>query len=140
MSDGYFSTSFEALIGFVVTIVGIYLVVRQLHEAKLASQMGGLLALEQMALDLGADALKKISAVTSGDWESIPAEEAHRIVFDDPEAFEAWNGMVAWHDLLAVLVRRGALDAKLVYMRHGSMTELWYSRVEKVIQVERRRL
>ena len=44
-TDGYFSLRFAEVIGFVITIAGIWLVVRQLNEARLASQMEGMLDL-----------------------------------------------------------------------------------------------
>jgi hypothetical protein len=140
MGEGYFSISFEAIVGLLVTIVGIWLVVRQLHEAKLASQMGGLLTLEQMALALAELDLDLLNRVASDEWQNISAEEAHQEVFENPKAYKAWNGLVAWNDLLGVLVRRGALDEEMVFLRHGPMTELWYQRFEKIIHVERKRL
>jgi len=140
MGEGYFSISFEAIVGLLVTIVGIWLVVRQLHEAKLASQMGGLLTLEQMALALAELDLDLLNRVASDEWQKIPAEQAHREVFENPNAYKAWNGLVAWNDLLGVLVRRGALDEEMVFLRHGTMTELWYQRFEKIIRIERKRL
>ena len=44
-ADGYFSLSFAEAVGFVVTIVSVYLIVRQLNETKLASQMEGIMQL-----------------------------------------------------------------------------------------------
>ena len=44
-TDGYFSISFPEVLGLIVTVLGIWFVVQQLREAKLANQMEGLISL-----------------------------------------------------------------------------------------------
>jgi hypothetical protein len=47
-ADGYFFISFEAVMGFAITLVSVWFVVKQLNETRLASQMEGLLTLHAM--------------------------------------------------------------------------------------------
>jgi hypothetical protein len=47
-ADGYFTLRFGEVLGLIVTIVSVYFVVKQLREAKLASQMEGMLGLSEI--------------------------------------------------------------------------------------------
>ena len=54
VSDGYFSISFEGILGFLVTLVSVGLIIKQLSEARLASQMEGYLTLMGRFGDISA--------------------------------------------------------------------------------------
>ena len=81
---GGISFSMEGLLGLVVTAVGVWLVVRQLNDAKLASQMEGLLTLSQQYTDLAPDRAKLLALTSRSSWGKMSTQEAHSAISNDP--------------------------------------------------------
>ena len=75
-NNDFLSISLVEIIGLLVTIIGIWLVVKQLNETRLASQMEGLLELTNLDLSNsdGLLALKELSS--QEDWNTLSDEEA----------------------------------------------------------------
>ena len=64
-NEGYLSISFEALLGLTVTIVSVWLVVKQLRKTNLASQMEGLQGWQRIFIERAyyADSLSLVSSI-----------------------------------------------------------------------------
>ena len=132
-----FAISLAEVIGLIVTIVGIWLVVRQLREAKLASQMGGMMDLRQMISDNTEFEQLLSELIAEDDWESLNAEEAHSRIFDSDEHTEAWNELTSFFELYSLLVRKKALDEGMAYAYNGKFVSLWWIRLEKIARQQR---
>jgi hypothetical protein len=132
-----FAISLAEVIGLIVTIVGIWLVVRQLREAKLDSQMGGMMDLRQMISDNTEFEQLLSELIAEDDWESLNAEEAHSHIFDSDEHTEAWNELTSFFELYSLLVRKKALDEGMAYAYNGKFVSLWWKRLEKIARQQR---
>lgn len=129
--DGYFSFSFPELVGTIVTIVGIWLVVRQLKEAKLASQMEGMISLAMMADDMRKYSLTHSDFTRLEEWEKLNDEEAYQLIRGNKEYQEAYFKQVAVYELVGGLVRAGSLNLKVADVTFGHRLPDTWKRYEK---------
>jgi len=137
LSIAGFAISLADVLGLIVTIVGIWLVVRQLREAKLASQMGGMMELRQMISDNSEFERLLFDLISEDDWEAISAKEAHARLFNSDELTEAWNELTSFFELYSLLVRKKALDEGMAYAYNGKFVSLWWKRLEKIARQQR---
>lgn len=133
-AEGYFSLSFAEVIGFVITIVSVWLVVRQLNETRLASQMEGLLALTEIDIS-GSSALLEL--INLDDWNSLSEKDAYTRVYESETFRDDWIKTLTFFELLGVLVRRKVLDKGLAYDQYGKLVFIWWERLEKVVRQRR---
>ena len=75
-ADGYFSISFEAVLGFAITLVSVWFVVRQLNETRLASQMEGMISLAIFEAGKRREGKEVLELTESEDWKKLSGEEA----------------------------------------------------------------
>jgi hypothetical protein len=136
-ADGYFSLSFAEMLGLLVTIVSVYFVVKQLREAKLASQMDGLLTLSNQFIDLYVERSKLIALTSTEKWEKMSKEEAYSTIFDDAELLDSYVKIGNTFDLLATLVSSRALEFKMSAKLFAHMAPYLFRRLEIVIQQDR---
>jgi hypothetical protein len=137
-ADGY-AISFEAFVGFVITVLGLWFVVQQLREAKLASQMEGLLMISDRStsfLTKQWPTLRKL--VEKDDWAEISDEEAYSLVFDHKGRYEAFRTMGGINELLGTLVKRKALDKAIVHDYFGNASSVQWNYFENVIRHRRK--
>lgn len=135
-NEGYLAISFEALLGLIVTVVSVWLVVKQLRETKLASQMEGLLALADQLADVAELRETLVPAITSNDWDQLSDEEAHTRVYGSEAHKIAYKKTKNFYELIGVLVRRKALDRGLASDYFGNSIAIWWERLEKVTRQE----
>lgn len=131
-ADGYFSFSFPELAGAIITIVGIWLVVRQLYEGKLASQMEGMMAISERFAENNRTNALLVKMVTTDDWDNPSSKEAHTRVFESDPTVTDWSNILLLYELVGVLARRKALDKHLAFDYFGYMITIWWKRLEKV--------
>lgn len=134
---GGFAISLAEALGLIVTIVGIWLVVRQLREAKLASQMGGMMDLRQMISDNTEFEQLLSDLIAQDDWQSLSDEEAHSRLFASDDLREAWNELTSFFELYSLLVRKKALDEGMAYAYNGKFISLWWTELEKIARHQR---
>ena len=136
-ADGYFSISFPELVGTIVTIVGIWLVVKQLNETRLASQMEGMLALGERVVAIREHRNILFELVNLDEWNSLSAKEAHTRIYESKLHLDAYSSAMTLFELLGILVRRKALDKGLAYDFYGRVTFVWWNRLAKITQQRR---
>jgi len=138
-TDDFLSISLAEVLGLLVTLLGIWLVVRQLNEAKLASQMEGLLTLGNQFTELQEKRTIMRNSERK-DWNSLSPEEAYTRVWDDPELKSAYIEIGNHFDLVGTLVSANALSYDMAAKMYKSVVPPIYERLEKVIQVDRIKL
>jgi hypothetical protein len=125
------------VLGLLVTLLGIYLVVRQLKEARLASQMEGMLALGDR-FDGLLEHIIVLNELTKSDrWQAADSEEALGIIYESTETREAFFKVGSYYEGLAVLVRRKVLDEQLAYDSNGSLIYKRWKWVDKAVFAHR---
>ena len=136
-NNDFLSISLVEIIGLLVTIIGIWLVVKQLNETRLASQMEGLLELTNLDLSNsdGLLALKELSS--QEDWNTLSDEEAFARVHNSKTSKKAWMETMTFFELLGVLGKRKALDKGLANDQFGRVVSIWWNRFEKVARQHR---
>jgi hypothetical protein len=140
LDSKYIALSFEGLIGLVVTIISVWLVVRQLREAKLASQMEGLLLLVEQLAVLADQRESLMEFVSHQDWASLTDEEAHARVYASEEHKIAYKKTKNFYEVVAVLVKRKALDKGMAADYFGKSVGIWHQRLLKITQHESKML
>ncbi len=139
ITDAYFSFSFADLVGTVVTILGIWLVVQQLRETKLASQMEGILMLQDHWERIINDRSLMLKMTTQSDkWDSLSAKEAYRAVFENKEVNDSFIRVANFFDGIGMLVMAKALDKKLAYQVYSLILSPLFDEFEKVIIFDRK--
>jgi hypothetical protein len=135
--EGYYSFTFPELVGTIVTIVGIWLIVKQLREAKLASQMEGLLTLGEMDAGNGDSWNTALDLINRQDWIELEPQQAHDLFHETDAQAKALDKITIFFELISVLVRRKALDSKMAYDMYGNAVTRWWERMSKVIRHHR---
>ena len=135
--DGYFSISFEGLTGIIVTILGIWLVVRQLRETKQANQLLGLMALGEMDVTNGRNRSLLLEQAANEDWYSISDKEAHDRIFGNVKLAEAGDSVFSNMELVGMMVRKNLLHEKLAYGLFGKTVWIWWDRFGMVLRHRR---
>ena len=129
---GGVSFSVEGLLGLVVTVVGVGLVVRQLNDAKLASQMEGLLTINQQYSNLALDR-KNLNELTSADnWGKLSPQEALSTL-NDSKLYGSFVEISTLFEIVGSLVSSRALDFRMADKFFGFLLPSYFRDFENVI-------
>jgi hypothetical protein len=133
-AEDFLSISLAELLGLLVTIGGVWFVVQQLREAKLASQMEGLMELiEQWTAS--AEMRKPLSDLSNSiEWNEMSDKEAYNRINESQRLKTGWDFMMNWYELIGVLVRKKALNREIVYELIGPFVAYRWKKYEKVIR------
>ena len=137
--EGYFSFSFSELIGTMVTIVGIWLVVSQLRESRLSTQLSGFLELSSQFSGIAASIEFVDDLSVSEEWNSFDGSKAFAYLTDDVEIRKMYKHVGGFYESLSALVERGALDYQLIDKTYGEIGARRWRTVEKAV-VEHRKV
>jgi len=138
-NDFFSSLTIADILGFAVTILGIWLVVRQLKEAKLASQMEGVLMLQDHWEHIISDrTLLWEMTLQDDEWDACSPKIAYKKVFKDKAATESFMRVANFFDNLGMLVHGKALDKYFAYRGYGTILTVFYDKLEKVIALDRK--
>lgn len=136
-ADGYFAVSFESIIGFVITVAGIWLVVKQLNETRLATQTEGLIGL----IEIEEGMISKIEALEvyleTKEWKNISDKDAYKAIFENKKYLEGYVKMGRLYELIGVLVKNNALDIHIVEGQFGRVIPSHFRLLEKYIRERR---
>ena len=113
--EGFFSIGFAELIGFAITSVSVWLIVRQLTDARLASQMEGMLALGDHDIELSLPRKLIESIITSDTWKGFDGKQAYEHIYGNENTLEAYYDVLSFFERLGILVRRKALDKGIAF-------------------------
>ena len=131
-SDGYFSISFAELIGFAVTVIGLWYVVKQLRETRMATQIQSVLAITELRHASMQEVSKLNSLVLNPEWNQLSDEEAHAKIVDSELYYAAWLKAHTYFEMVGVLVKRKSLSKDLAYDLIGSGANFWWKRLGNV--------
>lgn len=135
--DGYFSFSFPEFVGTIVTIVGIWLIVKQLRETKLASQMEGLLELLDQWTASQDTRRPVLNLIDLEEWDRMNDKDAYARIYESGELLKGYTFIVNWYELTSVLVRNKALDKTIVFEYFGGYIVRRWNKFEKVVRHHR---
>lgn len=136
-SENFISITLADVLGLLVTSIGIWLVVRQLTESKLASQMEGMLTLGDRFDGLLEHIILIFELTQSERWQQADSDEAYKIIYETKKNREAFFKIGSFYELLAVLVRRKVLDEQLPYDTYGDLVAKRWHSIEKAISAHR---
>jgi hypothetical protein len=121
----------------VVTGFGALLIVRQLKEARLASQMEGLIVLQNRYREVLDKSFPLIDMTDSPDWAQLSEKEKAAQLEKTEELKVLWRSIASHYELVAALVRSGSLDKKAAFDLDGILIVNWYKRLEPIIEARR---
>ena len=139
-ADGYFSLSFAEVLGLLVTIVSVYFVVHQLREAKIASQMEGIMQLGDRFSNIVPQIQIMNNLTSSTEWELMQKNNSHDLLFDGGDNQEALQSVGVFYEQLGMLVRTQTLDKNIAYQLFGDLAQKRWKSVEKAMEWQRRQL
>jgi hypothetical protein len=131
-SEIWFSSPAD-LLGLIVTAVGIWLVVKQLNETRLASQMEGILVLVNMAHKANSKSRPLVTLLRSEEWDAFTGEEAHAYMVENDELMEMVQSVSNVYESVGNLVKANALDIKIAYEEFSVDIPSTYRTFEKLI-------
>ena len=136
-ADGFLSITLEGMLGLLVTVVGIWFVVQQLREARLASQMEGYLMLMGRFGELSA-AIEFIDDLgVSQEWNNFSNTEAYNYLIENELYREFYKKIGIFSEGVSALLRRGVLDEKLAFETFGRMGVKRFHTFKKAIDENR---
>jgi hypothetical protein len=135
--DSYFSISFADLIGFIITIFSVVLIIRQLKEARLATQLAGFLALSDQFGDIAIAIEFVDSLCLSQKWNDLDGTEAYNYLTENDKNRGLYKQVGAFYEVLAALIRRGALDKTLAIDTFGNLAGKRFNTLQKAIIIHR---
>jgi hypothetical protein len=136
-ADGFLSITLEGMLGLLVTGVGIWLVVQQLREAKLAAQMEGVLSLTDRFIGISDDISLIDDLELDEDWAQLSGSAAYSRFNTNDGLRAAISKTIKFYELVSVLVQTGALDKKLAYKLYGNLVARRWNLVRKVVYAMR---
>ena len=136
--ENYFSLSFSELIGFFVTIISVALIIKQLNDSRLATQMSGYLTLSDQFNNI-VPAIEFIDSLNnSEEWNALDGPDAYKYLMENETYKVAYKSVAAFYEILASLLYRGALDKKLAWNTFGFIgTKRWFT-IKKAVVVHRK--
>lgn len=137
LDNGYFTLSFEGMLGLFVTVFSVWLVIRQLREAKVASQMEGILALGDRFDGIVEHNDRLFELAKSQRWKEADNEKAFEINYESKKNREAFFKVASFYETLAVLVRRKVLNQRLAFDGWGDMVAIRWQWMEKAVLAQR---
>ena len=137
ISNAYISLSFEGMLGLAVTVISVWLVVRQLREAKVASQMEGILALGDRFDGIVGHNVRLFELAHSQRWKDADNETAFEIIYESKENQDAFFKVASFYETVAVLIRRKVLDEQLAFDGWGDMVGIRWRWMEKFVLAQR---
>ena len=139
-AEGYFSLSFAEVIGFLVTIVSVYYLGRQLREAKLASQFEGMISLSQISADVYQQSQSLVDLIRSEEWKALTDDDAHALIQSNKDYQEGWHALSSFNELVGNMVKSGALDMRIAYEDQGYFLPASWRGLEKYARARRKEL
>jgi hypothetical protein len=139
MSSGnYFSLSFPELIGLIVTILSVTLVIKQLNDTRLATQLAGFLAISDQFVSIAAEIEFIDSLRVSDGWNDLDGQSAYQYLNGDDKRRETYKKVAAFYEVMAALFRRGALDKKLAVDTFGGLARKRWLTLQKAVIAHRK--
>ena len=136
-AEDFFSMSLEGLIGFLITLISVYLIVRQLQESRLASQMEGYLEIIGRVSDI-SESIDFIDDLgISKQWEEFKAVEAFEYLVKNEKYRNHYRKLGVLYEGVAALLHRGILDERLAFETFGAMSVKRYQTLKKAIEAHR---
>lgn len=138
LNGGFLTITIGEVLGLIVTIVGIWLVVRQLNETRLASQMEGMISLSAMSIDMENDvkALREFTLLE--EWEKLDDVEAYELIRGTDEFYQGYLKQATVYGLTGGLVREGALDIRVAAVQFGYFVPAMWRQFEKYTKMLRK--
>ena len=124
-AEDFLSISLAEVLGLLVTAIGIWLVVQQLRETKLATQMEGVLSLSDRFIEITPE-ISLIDRVTSAaDWSTLQVDEQHKQLYEDKQLPDGIRKVSKFYELVSVLFQTGSLDKMVAYKLYGLAYVRW---------------
>ena len=139
-ADGFIAEHIFEILGLLVTVGGVWLVVKQLNETRLASQMEGILALGDRFDGIVEHNIILFELSQTTPWKEANNSKAHKIIFESKRNREAFFKVTSFYEALAVLVRRRVVDKQLAIDNWGDMVGKRWTWIEKAVLEHRRSL
>ena len=119
MNVGGLTMSLEGLLGLVITALGLWFVIKQLNETRLASQMEGVIALLQIETQATQSAIELVEFTDSGDYKKMDAVEVHAHVRSKDDLRQQMSNVQSLYELMGNLIKTGALDDRVAFEQFG---------------------
>ena len=137
IADGFSSISLESLIGFIITLISVYLIVRQLQESRLASQMEGYLEIIGRVSEI-SESIDFIDDLgISKKWINFNADEAYDYLVKNKKIRDHYRKIGILYEGVSALLRRGILDEQLAFETFGAMSVKRFETLKKAIDAHR---
>lgn len=137
-ADNFFYLTFSELIGFIVTIISVALIVKQLSDTRLATQMSGYLALSDQFYQIipGIEFIDSLGY--SKEWDAFDGAEAYKYLSENDEYRGLYKSVAAFYEIVGALIHRGALDKKLAMDIFGELAAKRWFIIKKAALVQRK--
>lgn len=121
LAESYFYLSFSEITGILIAVISVALVVKQLNDTRLATQMAGFLSMSDQFSNI-VPAIEFIDSLSSSEeWKSLDGPAAFQYLIGDTQRRAYYKSVAAFYETMAALLRRGSLDKKLVVDTYGDL-------------------
>ena len=135
-ADGFLADNLFEIMSLLLTAAGIWFIVQQLREAKLASQMEGMISLTDSYKKLSEEFAYLEPLFADEKWISLSLDEKYSRVLKETEIFGNMSNVLDHYELVGLLVKSKALDKHIAYRFYGSSDVDWKN-YEKIVQTHR---
>lgn len=136
-SNGYFSISFADLIGFFITIISVFLILKQLSDSRLAVQVESYLTISDRFSKITPSIQFVDGLSLSEEWKRLDGKAAYLYLTENEVRYEHYMQVGAFYEVVSALLRRGALDDKLAINTFGGFGKNRWHAVEKAVRYHR---
>ena len=136
--ENYFFLSFPDLLAIFVTIASVALIIRQLKEARLASQLEGFLELANQFSNIALPIEFVDSLSLSTEWQQLSGEEAYEFLIENEKNRVYFKKVGIFYEMTGALLKRGMLDYKIAMDTCGEIGASRWRTLEKAIYFHRK--
>lgn len=137
--EGFWALTLEGLVGLLITAIGIWLVVKQLTETKLATQMEGLMVLGQLDVENAAHWAALINMSDNNEWDMLSPDAKYKRLYSSLHLAEAFDAAYTFFELMGSVVYTKALSMTMVQRMYGWSVNSWWERLGQVV-IHRRKV
>ena len=118
----------------VVTLLGAILIVKQLREARLASQMEALMELDEKNKEVLEAFFVLSTFMEKETWSNLSTQEKAKRLEANEDTKRAWRTIASYCELIALSIPSKSLSSKLAYDFDGDLVVNAYRTLEPAIE------
>ena len=137
-AESFLAISLAEIIGFVITIVSVGLIVRQLNDTRLASYSEIVLSLLENGRQIVPDRVAIGNVVSDESFQKLSTEQQYEMVWGDDSLKIATINVLHYYETIGTLVKTRGLAKSVAEETFGEVVSVVWTTFEPIVRNYRR--